>query len=83
MNTSINFWSHLAQFFLEWEMFQKKSCRESQNTHFMLNILLFSKIVSFMRYLEKWCTAGQTTLPYSAYGLYAAYLRLQTHTQNM
>jgi len=49
----------------------------------MLNILLFSKIVSFMRYLEKWCTAGQTTLPYSAYGLYAAYLRLQTHTQNM
>ena len=24
MKTNINFWSYLAQFFLEWEMFQTK-----------------------------------------------------------
>ena len=30
--TDIHFLTHLAQFFLEWEMLQKKSCRENQNT---------------------------------------------------
>jgi hypothetical protein len=57
MKTSINFLSHLAQFFLEWEMFQKKVVG-SQNRHFMLNNFLFSKVVPFMKYLEKCCTAG-------------------------
>jgi hypothetical protein len=34
-------WSYLAQF-LEWEMFQTKSCRENQNTHCMFsNIFCF------------------------------------------
>jgi hypothetical protein len=36
----------LAEFFLEWEVF--KSCRESQNTHFMFNNI-FTKIVPFMK----------------------------------
>ena len=34
---------YVALFFLEWEMFQKKSCRESQNTHFVFNIFFFSR----------------------------------------
>ena len=33
-------------------------CRDSQNTHFVFNTS-FSKIVLFMRYVEKYCTAGQ------------------------
>ena len=37
MKTTIHFWSYLAHFFLECEMFQeKKRCRENQNTHFVL-----------------------------------------------
>ena len=39
MNTNIQYWSYLTQFFLEWEMFQ--SCRENRNTHFMFNIFFF------------------------------------------
>jgi len=27
-------WQYLAEFFLEWEIFQKKSCRENQNTFY-------------------------------------------------
>ena len=37
MKTNTHFWSYLAQLFSEWEMFQKKSCRENQNTQFMFN----------------------------------------------
>jgi len=47
MGTNINFLSYLAQFFLEWDI-SDKSCRENQNTHFMLNNF-FSKILPFMR----------------------------------
>jgi len=36
MKTNIHFGSHLAQFFLKWEMF-KKCCRENPNTRFMIN----------------------------------------------
>jgi len=38
---------YLAGFILEWEMFQKKRCREDQNTHFMF-INVSTKIESFM-----------------------------------
>jgi hypothetical protein len=35
MKTDTNFWSYLAQFFLEWEIFQKKRRRTNQNTIFV------------------------------------------------
>jgi hypothetical protein len=41
MKPNIHFWSYLAQFFLEWEMFQKKNCRQKQNMHFVINNFLF------------------------------------------
>jgi hypothetical protein len=41
-------WSHLAQFFLDWEIFQKKVV-EKIKTRFMFNNFFFSKIVPFMR----------------------------------
>ena len=34
MKTHVHLW-YLAAFFLEWEMF--RSCRENENTHFMIN----------------------------------------------
>ena len=43
------FLSYLAPFFLEWVNVSDKSCRENQNTHFMFNNFLYSKIVLFMR----------------------------------
>jgi len=48
MKTYIIFWSHLAQFFLEWEMFQIKICIENQNTHFVLSNF-FTEILPYMR----------------------------------
>jgi len=33
--TNIQVWSYLAQFFVEWKMFQSNFCREHQNTHFV------------------------------------------------
>jgi hypothetical protein len=36
MKTNVHFWSYLAQFFLEWAMFQAKFV-EKIITHFMLN----------------------------------------------
>ena len=38
-----------------------KSCRENQNTHFMFNVFLFSKIVRECDNVEKCCTARQAT----------------------
>jgi hypothetical protein len=43
------FLSYLAQFFLEWKVFQKKRRRENRNTHFMFNNFFFSKIVPLTR----------------------------------
>ena len=53
-----------------------ETCRENRNTHFMFDF--FSR-KSLRLYVEKYCKDGQAT----ACGLYAGYLRLQTHTQNM
>jgi len=79
MKTSIHFWPYLAQFFLEWEMFQKYLQRKS-NTHFTFSDL-FSKIVPCMRYggellyrrpCQRW--------KYGACAFQAWHPRLQTHT---
>ena len=40
MKTNIHFWSHLAQFFLEWEMFQTKVV-EKIKTHILCSIIFF------------------------------------------
>ena len=48
LQTYVHVWYYLASFLLEWEMFQKKSCRENQNTHLMFNNF-FWKILPFVR----------------------------------
>jgi hypothetical protein len=37
MKTDVDLWLYLAEFFLEWEIFQKKekSCGENQNTFYV------------------------------------------------
>jgi len=42
MKTCVCFWNYLAEFFVEWENVSDKSCKENQNTHFVLNNFLFS-----------------------------------------
>jgi hypothetical protein len=45
MKTIIHFWSYLAHFFLDWEMFQKKCCRDNQNTHFISSNFFRNRVV--------------------------------------
>jgi len=59
MKNDIHFLS-LSQFFLEWQMFQKKIWRESQNTHFMFNNF-FQKLCYLIGNVEKYCGAWQPT----------------------
>jgi len=50
MKTDIHFSSYLAQFFLEWEMFQTKFVEKIKITQFMLkNFFSPPEIVPFMR----------------------------------
>jgi len=62
-------------------MFQKKVV-EKIKTHILCSVTFLSKILPFMRKLEKCARAGQATDDNMAHGaLHAGYLRLQTHTQ--
>ena len=40
MKANVHFWSYLAQFSLEWEIFQTELVTENQNTHFVFNKFL-------------------------------------------
>jgi hypothetical protein len=47
MKTSIHFWSYLAQFFLEWEMFETKVVKKIKTRFIFSNFI--SETVQFMR----------------------------------
>jgi len=60
MKTEIHFWSYLAQFFLEWEMFQTKVV-EKLKTH-ILCFVTFSKNIAVYEIMQEiYNTAGQAT----------------------
>ena len=62
MNTYEHSWSYLAEFFVEWEMLpEKKSCRENQNTPFMLKKLFSAENRVFYDNVETCGIVGQTT----------------------
>jgi len=46
MKTNIHFWSYLAQFFLEWEMFQTKVV-EKIKTHVLCSVTFFLSLEKF------------------------------------
>ena len=61
MKTNIHFWPHLAQFFLEWEIFQTKFADRIET--YMLCSIFFSprKSCSLRDKMEKYGIAGQAT----------------------
>jgi hypothetical protein len=61
IRADIHFWSYLAHFFLEWEMFLDRSCRENQNTFCVQQLFFFRKSCRLWDNVEKYCTAGQAT----------------------
>ena len=60
MNTNIHFWSYLAQFLVEWEIFQAKIV-EKIKTHIMCSITLFFSRKSYRLWhnVEKYGEARQ------------------------
>ena len=84
MKTDIHFWTYLAQFFLEWEMFQTKVV-EKIKTHIFYSIQFFENRAIFWENVgeKKYCRAGAGhKWQYGACALHAGYLRLETNTQN-
>ena len=77
------FWSHLAQLFLQWEIFfPHKSCKENENTFYVLQLFFFLKSCRTWENVKKKMQSRTGYRWHGAYALHAAYLRLQTHTQN-
>ena len=60
MKANVNFWSYLAYFFLEWEMFQTKVV-EKINTHILCSVAVFRKSYRLWDNVEKYCRSGQAT----------------------
>ena len=60
MKTNILFWSHLAQFFLEWEMFQTKVVQKIK-THISCPVPFFGKSCRLWDNVEKYFRVGQAT----------------------
>jgi len=83
MKTDIHFWSHLAQFFLEWEMFQTKVV-EKIKTYFVFSNYFLRKSYRLWDNVENYCRAGQATDGNMAHAhcmLYTyCYSYTQTHT---
>jgi hypothetical protein len=60
MKTNIYFWSYLAQFLLEWEVFQKNVV-EKIATYILFSITYLWKSFRLWDNEEKYCIAGQAT----------------------
>ena len=61
MNVNMYVWSYLVQIFLEWQVFQKKTFSENQNTYFMFKNFFFRKSCRLWDNVEKYCRVGQAT----------------------
>jgi hypothetical protein len=60
MKTDIHFLSYLAQFFLEWEMFQTKVV-EKIKTHILCSVTFFRKSCRLWDNVGKYCRVGRAT----------------------
>ena len=56
----LHLWSQLAESFSQWETF-RRNVIEKIKTHILCSVILFPKIVLFMRYCGKCGTARQAT----------------------
>ena len=59
MKANIHFWSYLAHFFLEWEIFQAKVVDETK-TRILCSVMFLQKPCRLWDNVEKCCRAGQT-----------------------
>jgi hypothetical protein len=82
MKSARHFWSYLAQFFLEWEMFRTKVVDEIR-TRIFCSITFCSKIIAFMICGKMLKSRTGHRWQYGACALHFGYPRLQTHTRNM
>ena len=81
MNTNRHVWSHLAQFFVKWEI-SAKNCRENQSIRFMFNNFPHPENRAVNEIMWKnILQRGRLQWKCGACALHARYLRLQTHTQ--
>ena len=58
MQTNIHFWSCLAQFFSEWEMFETRGV-EKIKTHISCSVTFLRKSWSLWDNVERYCRSGQ------------------------
>jgi len=82
MKTNIHLRPYLAQFFLEWKMFQTK-VGENIKTHILCSVTIFENRAVNEIMWKNTVQSGKPQMTYGACALYAGYLRLQTHIQNM
>jgi len=62
MQTYVSLWSYLAQFFLEWEIFQTKVIRKVKTKKIVFNkVIFFRKSRSLWGNVGKYCRSGQAT----------------------
>ena len=59
-NTYVHFWSYLAHFFLEWEMFQTKVV-EKFRTHIVCSVIFYRISCLLWDNVEIFCKAGHAT----------------------
>jgi hypothetical protein len=60
MKTYVHLWQYLAEFFLEWEMFETKVV-EKIKTHILCSIMFFQKSCRLWDNVEKYGRARQAT----------------------
>ena len=60
MKTNTHVWSHLAHFFVEWEMFQT-NVEEKIKTNISSLVTFSRKSCRLWDYVEKYCRARQVT----------------------
>ena len=81
MKTNIHFWSYLAHFFLEWEMFQTKII-EKIKAHILFSVTFLRKSCRLWENVEKYCRAQQATDDSMVHAHCAGYLKAtNTHTE--
>jgi hypothetical protein len=70
MKTDTHFWSHLAHFFLERDVFQTKVVEEIK-THLLYSILFYHAICEVM--WKKYCRNRQATETHAEYVILTAF----------
>ena len=75
MKKITHFWSYLAQFFLDWEMFQTKVV-EKIKAHILCSVTFLRKSCRLWDSVEKYGRAGQ----YGSCTFRSGWLKLHTHT---